>query len=348
MSQLQKIFLPGLLRAITPIVHGEPPEEGAKPRNITTVRRISYVLPGGGISDVPAVSGNAIRGSTRRIFIDRTLAVLDAYNLLDKHVAYFLLAGGATEAGSASIGGPEFRKELRENLPFVDLLGGSLRSCFLPGKLRVGFMIPVVQETLESDPIAMEYGTFEKERVPSLTNLNNAIANRTLKLTRYDEGIFAPDETEEAEETEAGDEGEQQARRRRESGRMIYTGETIPINTVFTHYFALEWAPEPTVNAFWAFVDCFVEKGEVGGWYAKGCGRVKATYFDSETKQDITSTIKDRAAAYWEYLKKNKEAIRNYLAELGPKVERMAKEAAEKKAAQAAENGGGSRGRGRR
>jgi len=349
MSELQKVFLPGLARALTPIIHGEPPEEGARPRNITFVRRINYVLSSGTIAEVPAVSGNGIRGLTRRIFIDRTLAALDAYNLLDRHVAYFFLAGGATEAGSASIGGPEFRKELRENLPFVDLLGGSLRSCFLPGKLRVGFMVPVTRETLESDPIAAEYGAFSAESLPSLIDLNNAINNRTLKLTRYDEGIFTPDEAEEPVEVEANEEEGQQARRRRESGRMIYTGQAIPINTVFTHYFALEWAPEPTVNAFWAFVDCFIERGEVGGWHAKGCGRVELKYFDPATKQEITAAIKERAAAYWQYLKENKGAIRNYLAELGPKVERMAKEAAEKKAAAAAENGGGSsRGRGRR
>lgn len=345
MSKLQKVFLPGLARALTPIIHGEPPEEGARPRNITTVRRINYVLSSGAVADVPAVSGNGIRGLTRRIFIDRTLAALDAYNLLDKHVAYFLLAGGATEAGSASIGGPEFKKGLRENLPFVDLLGGSLRSCFLAGKLRVGFMVPVTQETLESDPIAAEYGAFAAENLPSLIDLNSAISNRTLKLTRYDEGIFAPGEAEEAGGMESGEQEDPRARRR-ESGRMLYTGEAIPANTVFTHYFALEWAAEPTVNAFWAFVDCFIERGEVGGWHAKGCGRVKLKYFDPQTKQDITPAIKEKAAAYWRYLEENREAIRTYLAGLGPTVERMAREAAEKKAAAA--EGGGGRGRGRR
>ncbi|MGI9951981.1 hypothetical protein V3F56_06410 [Moorellaceae bacterium AZ2] len=347
MSKLQKIFLPGLARALTPIVHGEPPEEGARSRNITVVRRITYVLSDGTISDVPAVSGNGIRGLTRRIFINRTLAALDAYNVLDSHVAYFLLAGGATEAGTASIGGPEFRKELRENLPFVDLLGGSLRGCFLPGKLRTGFMIPVTCETLGSDPIAASYGSFAPERLPSIIDLNSAIKNRTIKLTRYDEGIFKPDEVEEVEVEAETEKEERQRRRRKESGRAIYAGQAIPINTVFTHYFALEWAPEPTVNAFWAFVDCFVERGEVGGWHAKGCGRVELKYFDSATGQDVTPTIKEKAAAYWQYLKENKQKVKDYLAGLGPKVQQMAKEATEKKkAAQAAENGG--RGRGRR
>lgn len=347
MNNLQKIFLPGLARALTPIVHGEPPEEGARISNVARLRRVPYVLASGSISEVPAVSGNGIRGLTRRVFIDRTLAALDAYNLLDRHVAYFLLAGGATDAGTASIGGPEFRKELRENLPFVDLLGGSLRGCFLPGRLRVGFMVPVTRETCEADPIATEYGSFDPERLPSLLDLNDAVSNRVIRLTRYDEGIFTPDEEEAGGEPAARDEEGaegQQARKRRASGRMIYTGEAIPINTVFTHYFTLEWAPEPTVNAFWAFVDCFVERGEVGGWHAKGCGRVELKYFDPATKQDITTSIKEKAAAYWQYLKDNKEGIRDYLAGLGPKVERMAKEASEKKAAAAAaESAGNSR-----
>ncbi|MGI9951399.1 hypothetical protein V3F56_03470 [Moorellaceae bacterium AZ2] len=344
MSQLQKIFLPGLARAITPIVHGEPPEEGARISNTTSVRRINYVLSDGKIIEIPAVSGNGIRGLTRRIFVDRTLEVLDAYNLLDRHVAYFLLAGGATEAGTASIGGPELRKELRSTLPFVDLLGGSLRGCFLPGKMRVGFMVPVTKETLVSDPIALEYGNYKAEYLPSLTDLNSAISSRVVRLTRYDDGMFVSDEVEEPIEEETKEEG-QQPRKKRESGRMIYNGEAIPINTVFTHYFALDWAPEPTVNAFWAFVDCFVERAEIGGWHAKGFGRVELQYFDPVTKEEITSNIKEKAAAYWKYLQENKESIRKYLAELGPKVERMAKEAAEKKAAASGENGSGRRGR---
>lgn len=318
MNGFQKIFLPGLARALTSIVHGEPPEEGARASNVTSLRRIAYVLSSGTVADVPAVSGNAIRGLTRRIFIDRTLAALDAYNLLDKHVAYFLLAGGATDPGTASIGGPEFRRELRDNLPFVDLLGGSLRGCFLPGRLRVGFMIPVTRETYESDPIAADYGAFDSERLPPLLDLNNAISSRTVKLTRYDEGIFTPDEEVAVAEVEPEAEEGQQAGRRRASGRMIYTGQAIPINNIFTHYFALEWAPEPTVNAFWAFVDCFVERSEVGGWHAKGCGRVELKYFAPSTKRDITPTIKEKATAYWQYLKKNKETIRNYLAEASP------------------------------
>lgn len=340
---LKLLHLPGLARAATPIVHGEPPEQTARRTNHTPVRRIPYALADGRLVAMPVVSGNAVRGMTRRRFIDRTLATLDAYDVLDRHVAYFLLAGGATGQGTASIGGPEFRKELRENLPFVDLLGGSLRGCFVPGRLRVGFMTPVTKETLETEPIAAKYGRFDPESLPSYLDFTSVIATRPLRLTRYDEGIFRPDEVEEeengaAEETAAEEAGEGGRARVRQSGRMVYSAEVFPVNTWFVHYFNLVWAPAPTLAAFWAFVECFLERGEVGGWHAKGCGRVEPRYFDAASGDEVLGHVKKEAAAYWKYLEENKAAIRSYLEQLGPRVEAMAKEAVEKKAAEKKES----------
>lgn len=329
MAALQKLFLPGLVRAVTPLVHGEPPEEGAKPTNRIPLRRIPYMLATGAVASVPVVSGNAIRGQTRRVFIDRTLAVLDAYNLLDKHVAYFLLAGGATDQGTVAIGGAEFRKELRENLPFVDLLGGTLHGCFLAGRLRVGFMVPVTRETYWCDPIAREYGRFDLDRLPSLLDLNDAASNKPLRLARYDEGLFTEEETTLTTEEENSPKEAVRARKRY-SSRMIYVGEAFPVNTVFTHYFALEWAPPATVAAFWAFVDCFLERGEVGGWLAKGCGRIETRYFDAATGGS-TVNAKKKAAEYWQYLQEHKRQIRAYLEQLGTRLNTMVREARQKR-----------------
>jgi hypothetical protein len=320
------MHVPGLATALTPIVHGEPPEQNARKSNFSALRRISYYVRGRDrdIVGLPVVSGNAVRGMTRRRFIGRTMEILEAYNL-DQHVAYWLLAGGATDRESASIGGPEFRKELRQNLPFMDLLGGSLRGCFLAGRLRVGFMIPATQETAEADrDLAELIPAEEKKLLPTIWELNQAISNRPVRLTRYDDGPAA------GGEDEAG----------RESGRMIYAAEAFPANTLFGHYFNLLGDGNELVeNALWAFVECWLSRGEVGGWHAKGFGRVEARYW-LEGEPLTRAWIKERADRYWKWLEDNKAKVRAYLEELGPRTGRMAKEAADRKARAKAKEAG--------
>lgn len=141
--------------ALEPISHGDIPEQGAEERNFLQVRTVPWPMPvGEGDVEfvfIPAVSGNSIRGMTRRKFVGRILRVLgydSRINPLDAEKAYFLLAGGTLQGSRGGVSGKEYA-EVLQAMPFLELLGGSYRGIFFPGALQVGWAWPVTKETRE-------------------------------------------------------------------------------------------------------------------------------------------------------------------------------------------------------
>lgn len=143
---------------LEPVTHGAPGREGEDRGNEMPLRRVPVCcrLDDGSIAveEVPAVSGNSIRGSTRRVFVRRILEVLglDGQNgqgpRLDRRIAYFLLAGGTTGKGESASCHVLDLVRVYDQLPFVELLGGSIRGVFFEGRLMVRFCYPVVRETM--------------------------------------------------------------------------------------------------------------------------------------------------------------------------------------------------------
>jgi len=141
--------------ALEPISHGDIPEQGAEERNFLQVRTVPWPVPTGEedveFVFIPAVSGNSIRGMTRRKFVGRILRVLgydSRTNPLDAEKAYFLLAGGTLQGSRGGVSGREYA-EVLQAMPFLELLGGSYRGVFFPGALQVGWAWPVTKETRE-------------------------------------------------------------------------------------------------------------------------------------------------------------------------------------------------------
>lgn len=140
--------------ALEPISHGDIPEQGEKP-NFLRVRTVPWPVPAGEgdvkFEFIPAVSGNSIRGMTRRKFVGRVLRVLgysSRTNPLDAEKAYFLLAGGTLQGSRGGVSGREYA-EVLQAMPFLELLGGSYKGVFFPGALQVGWAWPVTKETRE-------------------------------------------------------------------------------------------------------------------------------------------------------------------------------------------------------
>lgn len=141
--------------ALEPISHGDIPEQGAEERNFLQLRTVPWPVPAGEedveFVFIPAVSGNSIRGMTRRKFVGRILRVLgydSRTNPLDAEKAYFLLAGGTLQGSRGGVSGREYA-EVLQAMPFLELLGGSYRGVFFPGALQVGWAWPVTKETRE-------------------------------------------------------------------------------------------------------------------------------------------------------------------------------------------------------
>lgn len=150
----QEIFV--RMAALEPIAHGDVPPEGERDSEERkgAVRRlpVAWRDPEAGewrVAWVPAVSGNSLRGMTRRRFAAKFLLAAGIRpgpdSGLDRRVAHLLFAGGSTGKGESD-GGKLAPMMLR--IPPVALLGGSLCGAFVPGRLCVGTAWPVCGPTM--------------------------------------------------------------------------------------------------------------------------------------------------------------------------------------------------------
>lgn len=313
----------GLLLSQEPIVHGEIPEFGIRRKKgapLTFNRRsIAYLDTAGDtqkykICKIPAITGNSNRGQTRRPFILKTLQTLEIpQKSIHPEILHFLAAGGGTgKDDTAGADQFKFKQEIREILPFVNLLGGALRGMFLKGMLRVGFTYPIVEETrwmIHNTPFA---DNFTDTTLLLANELNERLD--ILRLTKrkvdddflvYSESEDIPDQ-EEANNNGGGDEEEEI---NREKG-AIYSAEALPAGVPLFTYFELRHKNNDLMNsALHAFVQTFAEMGTLGGYVAKGCGKVTAEFKNLDGEKFNS----EKAEEYWQYLRDNKEKINNYL-----------------------------------
>lgn len=152
---MKTLVFEGTVTALTSISHiGDTFGINAK------LRREKIVQPDGAVEEVPIISGNSIRGILRdkgMLHMLRTLGY--GVNEESGEVAglslaafYFLFSGGALEkTGSRGLDIDEARR-WREAIPLVALFGGAMGNQIMPGKLKVGKMIPICQETAEILP----------------------------------------------------------------------------------------------------------------------------------------------------------------------------------------------------
>jgi len=139
----------------SPIHHGA---FGADTGNAVLHRRVPLAAfpshPG-----VPAISGNALRGVLRRILmrdlfdlvtLSRTTAVEAGFSLAQWDKLYAALANGGHLSSSETRTDPERIRALRDAVPALSLLGASLYSFMLAGRVSIGWMWPVCAETLDA------------------------------------------------------------------------------------------------------------------------------------------------------------------------------------------------------
>lgn len=147
---MRTICFEGVATAITSIIHNGGEQNGLA----TMLRREKFVQPDGKVKDVPVISGNSIRGILRDIGMYDMLRKL-GYGVqedgsvkgLPLSAFYFLFSGGAlSSTGEAGINIEKFRK-MKELIPLIGLFGGAVGNAIMPGKLKVGKLIPICKET---------------------------------------------------------------------------------------------------------------------------------------------------------------------------------------------------------
>ncbi|MCS6930556.1 MAG: hypothetical protein NZM43_13795, partial [Saprospiraceae bacterium] len=151
---MQAFKIDFLLRAQKPIAHNGGELYG----NTALFRRIKIVTAGGEVVSLPVVSGNAVRGSMRDYCALKFLRALEKRSgekaMLPKDAFHLLFSGGALKEASTA-GDVDFARKLREAIPVVSLFGGAYGNTIYPGKIKIGFLIPVVQEALHLIPPAV-------------------------------------------------------------------------------------------------------------------------------------------------------------------------------------------------
>ena len=119
--------------------------------NASAIRRMPVVSIAGR-PEIPALSGNSLRGRLRRVVmpdlfdrvgLSRADLPAPAWDRL-----YAALANGGHLDGSEASVSPDAIRELRAALPPLSMLGSALYSWMLPGRCSVGFCWPVCVETV--------------------------------------------------------------------------------------------------------------------------------------------------------------------------------------------------------
>src|SRR3990167_6249730 len=154
---------------LAPLVHGS---FGQSAGNATLIRRLPIVsLPG--MPRVPVVSGNSLRGALRRlVFRDLFGRACIGPGVLPGRQwdrLYAALANGGHLEGSEQTYKPDAVKALRAALPPLSMFGAALYSWMLPGRMSVGILWPVCQETVAARlcqpgtaPLVMAEGLVEE------------------------------------------------------------------------------------------------------------------------------------------------------------------------------------------
>ena len=279
----------GNLTALAPIHHGGSEDYGTTKLILQMPTIIKNPNTGEEeVDNIPAIHGNAIRGYLRRLIMDDFLTLLD-YELDSKKIYHFLFTGGLLEAVDPKDKGAinlKLKKELRELIPPISLLGSALGNQMIQGKLKVSIADIVCAETKHYIDDYADY-TF------SSYNLKASDFG-----TRLDDLKGDYDETEE----ETGDKKEKE-----QAHQMKYEFETLIRGTKFTHEFTLEDCDEVEKAVFKRMMLLWAERPYLGGKSGTGYGKVKLDYPEVEEWSD---------EAYLNYVHDNEERIKSFLDDL--------------------------------
>ena len=277
---METLRFKGNLTALSPIHHGGSEDYGTTKLILTLPTVIINPLTGKEeIDNIPAIHGNAIRGYLRRLVMDDYLTLLD-YELDSKKVYHFLFTGGILEALDSKDKGAinlTLKKQIRELIPPISLVGSALGNQMIQGKLKVGMADIVCAETKH---YIEEYSDYDF----SAYNLKGS--DFGTRLDDLKEGKTDDDE---------------------QAHQMKYEFETLIRGTKFTHEFILEDCNDVEKSCFRRMFELWKERPYLGGKSGTGYGKLKLDYPEID---ELTDT------AYLDYIHERKEEMCNLLDEL--------------------------------
>lgn len=148
---MRTIKMEGKLTALSSIVHNG----GESLSTSAMLRREKCVLPNGRVESIPIISGNGMRGLLRDRGMFHMLRSL-GYGVdeekgdvkgLPLPAFYFLFSGGSLVSTGSNGIDIDWARKIKETIPLVGLFGGAVGNMIMPGKMKIGKLIPIAMET---------------------------------------------------------------------------------------------------------------------------------------------------------------------------------------------------------
>jgi len=269
----------GVVTALSSISHiGETHGVNAR------LKREKFVQPDGSVEEVPTISGNSLRGILRDRGMLHMLRAL-GYGVneetgevqgLSLAAFYFLFSGGALTSTAGHGLDVDKARKWRELIPLVALFGGAMGNQIMPGKAKIGKVIPICQETahllpdrfvniqLESVWNLCQEEAYTRRDDEKNENLRKLIAPKVRALLE----AKAKDQRKKAgtKDDIAGKTGQKQ--------QMRYYVETIAAGAQLYWEIVLDDVAELEFEAFCATLAEFARFPYIGGKSGVGHGKV--------------------------------------------------------------------------
>jgi len=312
---MRTYILEGVVTALSSISHNGGERNGT----ITQLRREKFVQPDGRVAKVPVISGNAIRGILRDKGMFNMLHHI-GYGVnsetgevtgLPLNAFYFLFSGGAlTSTGAEGINIEHFRS-MRETIPLIALFGGAVGNVIMPGKMKIGKLIPICNETAHLIPERFVPETiqtiWEYCQTEMYTRRDDEKNDRVRML------ISKPQLTEGS--------GSVPEEKKCAPQQMKYDIETLAAGTQFFWRVVLEDVSDVEFEAFLATILEFSKSPNIGGKGAVGHGEISiklSKWIEIDSRVNLQGTELDvkLGTKYTDHLKEYGNGIRKFLNEM--------------------------------
>lgn len=309
------ISFEGVATAVTSIIHNGGEQNGVS----SMLRREKFVQPDGSVEKVPVISGNSIRGILRDVGMYDMLQKV-GYGV-DKETGqvtglplsafYFLFSGGAlSSTGEAGINVDKFRK-MKELIPLIGLFGGAIGNAIMPGKLKIGKLIPICKETLHLLP--EQYRNENAESIweycqtEMYTRKDDEKNDRVRAMIDSNVRALLSGGAAKVDLTKAST-----------AQQMMYRVESIAAGTQFYWKVTLEDATEIEFEAFVNTLLVFSKAPFLGGRSAVGHGEISIKMdnwveIDSRSNLEGTEIARPLLQKYFEHLQNSKDEIKTFL-----------------------------------
>lgn len=322
---VKTLVFEGKVTALTSISH-----IGKTHGTHSRLRREKVVQADGTVEEVPIISGNSMRGILRDRGMLHMMRAL-GYGVneetgevrgLSLAAFYFLFSGGSLTSDSSRGLNIKEARRWRDLIPLVSLFGGAMGNQIMPGKAKIGKMIPICAETvhllperfLDPEPESiwemLQEESYTRSDDEKNEQLRQLIRPKTRKI--LEDKAAAEQERRGTSQDVRGDEQKQQ---------MRYHVETIAAGTEMFWDITLDDVSDLEFEAFCAALASFARFPYIGGKSGVGHGKV-AVEFDewTEINPRIAPAGKEISfqlgTLYRAHLEEHAEEIRGLLNEL--------------------------------